>query len=274
MSTMTPPYVVILIGPPASGKGSVAGLVCQELGQIPQISTGDLLREEFCKGEKGAENGTETAGEAGEGASEPSIASLMKQGSIIPDKLVFDVLKKRLFGPQWGGDCKNGFLLDGFPRTLAQSEMLDEMLKSEIGAKVSLVLELEVQDEEILAQRACGRWTHAASGRSYHVLSKPPKSYVEACEAAEARGEPKPAACGGNMRDEESGEALSQRADDTRETLSKRLGNYYKQSRPVVERYPQVLRKVEADGSAESVREEVRRVIREELRKEEVQVNV
>ncbi len=267
MSTMTPPYVVILIGPPASGKGSVAGVICQELRQIPQISTGDLLREEFCKGEE----------EAGEGASQLSVASLMKQGSIIPDKLVFDVLKKRLFGEEWGGDCKNGFLLDGFPRTLAQSEMLDEMLKTEIGpdTKVSLVLELQVQDEEILAQRACGRWTHAASGRSYHVLSKPPRSYVEACEAAGKRGEPKPPASGENMRDDESGEALSQRADDTRETLSKRLGNYYKQSRPVVERYPEVLRKVEAGGSAESVREEVRRVIREELkRKEEVQVNV
>ena len=130
---------------------------------------------------------------------------LMAAGALVGDDIVIGIIKDRI----QQDDCKTGFILDGFPRTVEQAVALDKMLK-EFDDAVSKIIELNVPDE-VLEDRICGRWIHKASGRSYHVKNCPPKSY---------NGTDKPTV--ENMKDDETGEALYQRPDDTSEALPKR----------------------------------------------------
>ena len=155
--------VMILFGPPGAGKGSQAPKIVETLG-IPQLSTGDMLRAAVAAGS-----------EVGKQAKD-----VMASGGLVSDELVVSIIKDRITEE----DCKGGFILDGFPRTVEQAKMLDAMLETS-GDKVSLVLALEVPDE-VLTERICGRWVHKASGRSYHIKHARPKSLGEGDAPSEA----------------------------------------------------------------------------------------
>jgi adenylate kinase len=201
--------IIILFGPPGSGKGTKAPYIVQALG-IPQLSTGDMLRAAVAEGT-----------EIGKIADK-----VMKSGALLEDKIVVDIVKERIQQP----DCARGFILDGFPRTLQQAKLLDEVLFPEF---VELVVALHATDD-VLATRICGRWIHKESGRSYHVEFQKPKSYVAAVEANGGEFvEPSPA----NMLDDITGEPLMQRADDTLSALMERLKSYYSLTLPVLEHY-------------------------------------
>ena len=145
--------VMILFGPPGAGKGSQAPKIVEMLN-IPQLSTGDMLRAAVAAGT-----------EVGKMAKD-----VMASGGLVSDELVVSIIRDRI----QQADCKNGFILDGFPRTVPQATMLDKMLAAS-GDRVNLVLALEVPDE-VLTERICGRWVHKSSGRSYHVKFAKPKS--------------------------------------------------------------------------------------------------
>jgi adenylate kinase len=202
--------ILILAGPPGAGKGSQAARLVAALG-IPQISTGDLLRAAIAAD-------TEVGRQA---------KDAMAAGELVSDVLLTSILAERIAE----SDCARGFILDGFPRTVEQARQLDAML-SATGQKVAHVVALEVADA-VLTERICGR-THT-SGRSYHARFVPPKSLPEgAAPTAE------------NMRDDGTGEPLSQRADDTEEALAQRLRGYHEQTKPVLEHYGGVVRRVDA----------------------------
>ena len=207
--------VMILFGPPGAGKGSQAPMIVETLG-IPQLSTGDMLRAAVAAGS-----------EVGKRAKD-----VMQSGGLVSDDLVVSIIAERTKE----ADCAGGFILDGFPRTVEQAKTLDSVL-AQAGDRVSLVLALEVPDA-VLTERICGRWVHKASGRSYHVKFARPKSLRE--------GEAPSAA---NMLDDETGEPLMQRADDTEEALSKRLQGYHAQTVPILEHYEPagVVRRVNAN---------------------------
>lgn len=183
------PKNIVLVGPPASGKGTQAAFLSQKL-QVPTISTGDLLRQEVAKG---TPNGQ-------------AIADAMEKGELVDSRVIATLLKARLAE----ADCKNGFILDGFPRSLEQAEMLDSM-----GIEINLVIEINVPDNDV-KKRITGRRIHMASGRSYHTEYNPPK--VEG-------------------KDDVTGEPLIQRSDDTLETVNKRLDTYHTQTQPVIDFY-------------------------------------
>ena len=195
--------VMILFGPPGAGKGSQAPKIVEKLG-IPQLSTGDMLRAAVAAGS-----------EVGKQAKD-----VMASGGLVSDELVVSIIKDRITE----ADCTGGFILDGFPRTVEQAKMLDSMLDG-TGDKVSLVLAMEVPDE-VLTERICGRWVHKASGRSYHVKFAKPKSLADGVAPSEA-----------TMLDDETGESLMQRADDTEEALGKRLEGYHAQTVPILDHY-------------------------------------
>jgi adenylate kinase len=155
--------------------------------------------------------------------------AVMKSGGLVDDELVLGVVKERIQAE----DCAKGFILDGFPRTMEQARLLDEVLAPE---KVGLVLALEVRDE-VLVERICGRWVHKESGRSYHAKHNPPKSLpADASPSVE------------NMLDDETGEPLMQRKDDTEEALKSRLESYYSQTVPLLEHYTAVVDKMDANN--------------------------
>lgn len=180
---------IILLGSPGSGKGTQAQFITQKYG-IPQISTGDMLRA-------AVRAGTPLGIEA---------KKVMDAGGLVSDDIILGLIKERITED----DCARGFLLDGFPRTLAQAEGLKAM-----GIEISHVVEIAVDDEEIV-KRMAGRRVHPASGRSYHVVFNPPK----------AEG-----------LDDLTGEALIQRDDDKEETVRKRLQVYHEQTQPLVGYY-------------------------------------
>jgi adenylate kinase len=182
---------LILLGPPGAGKGTQAQLIKVHY-QVPQISTGDMLRHEIkAKTELGLEAQT-----------------YVNQGGLVPDALIISMVKNRLKE----ADCQQGYLLDGFPRTVNQAEALKQA-----DIHIDAVLVLSVPDEEII-KRLSGRWVHPASGRIYHSINHPPKRLG---------------------RDDESGEALIQREDDKEETVRKRLAIYHAQTSPLIEFYRQ-----------------------------------
>ncbi|MBS1174405.1 MAG: adk [Burkholderiaceae bacterium] len=180
---------IILLGPPGAGKGTQAAFI-KEHWNIPQISTGDMLRA-------AVKAGTPLGIEA---------KSVMDAGQLVSDNLIINLVKERLTE----NDCANGYLFDGFPRTIPQADALKDA-----QVAVDFVLEIDVPAEEII-KRISGRRVHEASGRVYHVEYHPPK--VEG-------------------KDDETGDALIQRDDDKEETVRKRLDVYQAQTRPLVDYY-------------------------------------
>jgi adenylate kinase len=213
-------HIIILFGPPGAGKGTHGPKMVLQLG-IPQLSTGDMLREAVA-------SGTETGLKA---------KSVMESGGLVSDQLVMGILRDRIAAE----DCKSGFILDGFPRTIEQTKMLDTML-SESGQKVAYVIALQVPDA-VLTERISGRWVHKASGRSYHIKFAPPRSLGNNEPSAET------------MFDDETGEPLIQRADDTEEALVSRLKSYHASTEPILNHYEPTgaVSKVDANRTQELV---------------------
>jgi len=180
---------IILLGPPGAGKGTQASFLCARYN-VPQISTGDMLRAAIKAGTP--------LGQAAK--------RVMDKGQLVSDDIVVELVKERLRQP----DCTEGYLFDGFPRTLAQAEAMRAA-----DLRVDYLLEIDVPDEEIIARMA-GRRVHLASGRSYHVKFNPPK-------VAD--------------RDDLSGEPLIQRDDDREETVRRRLQVYHAQTQPLIAYY-------------------------------------
>lgn len=199
-STFWPRNILILFGPPGAGKGT-HGPKIENMLELPQLSTGDMLRAAVA-------NKTEVGQKA---------EAIMKAGGLVSDDIVVGIIRDRIKE----ADCKFGFILDGFPRTIAQAQALDKMLADE-GACVTKVVELQVPDE-VLEERICGRWIHKSSGRSYHVKFAPPKTMKLGSDG-------KPVAS--SMKDDETGEPLMQRKDDTSAALIKRLQGYHGETVP------------------------------------------
>jgi len=193
---------VILLGPPGAGKGTQAAFICEAYG-IPQISTGDMLRAAVKAGTP--------LGLAAQ--------AVMDSGSLVSDDIIIALVAERLAQP----DCANGYLFDGFPRTIPQAEALRNA-----GVDVDYVLEIDVPDAAIV-ERMSGRRVHLPSGRSYHVIFNPPKV---------------------TARDDVTGEPLIQRADDCEETVRNRLAVYHAQTEPLVAYYS----RWEASGDARAPR--------------------
>lgn len=222
-STYWPRSIMILFGPPGAGKGTHGPKIENLLG-LPQLSTGDMLR-------------------AAVGAKTPvglKAKAVMESGGLVSDDIVIGIIRDRIQEP----DCKFGFILDGFPRTLVQAKALDKLLAEE-GAAVSKVVELNVPDE-VLTERITGRWIHKSSGRSYHVKFAPPKSMELGAD-----GKPKAE----SMKDDETGEPLMQRGDDTEAALTKRLDGYHKETVPILNHYSPtgVVRTVNANQKMDGV---------------------
>ena len=180
---------VILLGPPGAGKGTQAQFITEKYG-IPQISTGDMLRAAV---KAGSELGLQAK-------------SVMEAGGLVSDDLIIALVKERIEEP----DCVNGFLFDGFPRTIPQAQALVDA-----GVVIDYVIEVYVEDEEIVS-RLSGRRVHEASGRVYHVEHNPPQQ---------------------DGVDDVTGEPLVQRADDSAETVRNRLTVYHEQTEPLVAFY-------------------------------------
>ena len=182
---------LILLGAPGAGKGTQAGFICKHFG-IPQISTGDMLRA-------AVKAGTPLGLAA---------KQVMDAGGLVSDDIIIGLVKERIAQP----DCANGFLFDGFPRTIPQADAMKAA-----GVKLDHVVEIDVPDAAII-ERMSGRRSHLPSGRTYHVKFNPPK--VEGL-------------------DDVTGEPLTQREDDKEETVRKRLQVYQSQTRPLVDYYSQ-----------------------------------
>lgn len=221
-------YLCISFNSTGAGKGT-HGPKVEELLNVPQLSTGDMLR----------------AAVAAQTEIGKKAQAVMKAGGLVSDDIVIGIIRDRIQEP----DCQFGFILDGFPRTLAQAKALDEMLAKE-GASVTKVIELQVPDS-VLEERICGRWIHKNSGRSYHVKYAPPKSM----KLNEKSGAPIPE----TMKDDETGEPLMQRADDTAAALVKRLQAYHADTVPILKHYQPkgIVRTVNANQGMEGVWKEV-----------------
>jgi adenylate kinase len=226
--TYWPRNILILFGPPGAGKGTHGPKIEQLLG-IPQLSTGDMLRAAVA-------NQTPVGRKA---------EAVMKAGGLVSDDIVVGIIRDRIQEP----DCATGFILDGFPRTLAQAKALDMMLSRLGGASVTKVVELNVPDA-VLEERICGRWIHKDSGRSYHVKYAPPASMK-----LDAAGQPIAA----TMLDDETQQPLMQRKDDTASALIKRLQGYHKETVPILKHYSPkgIVRSVDANQGMEGVWKEV-----------------
>ena len=195
----------ILLGPPGAGKGTQAVKIVEKYG-IPHISTGDIFRENI-------KNGTELGKKAQE---------YMNRGELVPDDLVIEIATDRLLKD----DCKNGFLLDGFPRTVYQAEKLDEFLAAHDG-KIDTVLDIAVGKDELIT-RLTGRRVCKACGASFHVVNIPPKK-EGVCDY-----------CGGE---------LIQRADDNLETVTNRIDVYESQTKPLIDYYEKAGNIAHIDGT-------------------------
>jgi adenylate kinase len=180
---------LILLGPPGAGKGTQAAAICQQYG-IPQVSTGDMLRAAI---QAGTPLGL-------------AAKQVMDKGGLVADDVIVALVEERIAQP----DCANGFLFDGFPRTIPQAEAMRTA-----GVKLDRVLEIDVPDDALI-ERISGRRVHPPSGRSYHVRFNPPKV---------------------PGLDDETGEPLVQRDDDREETVRRRIEVYKQQTHPLVDYY-------------------------------------
>ena len=194
---------IILLGPPGAGKGTQAQFIKESLG-VPQISTGDMLRAAVGSG---SELGNR-------------VKAVMDAGALVSDDIIIDLVKERI----QADDCANGFLFDGFPRTIRQAQAMDDA-----GIPIDAVVEIQVEDDE-LVKRITGRRVHPGSGRVYHLQYNPPKQQGV---------------------DDVTGEELQQREDDTESTVRERLAIYYEQTQPLVAFYSEKshLKYIEIDGS-------------------------
>ena len=210
---------LILLGGPGAGKGTQATYIKEKYG-IPQISTGDMLRAHV-------KNGTELGKAA---------KKIMDSGALVSDDIIIGMVKERINEP----DCANGFLFDGFPRTIPQADAMKHA-----GIKLDYVVEIAVDDAEII-ERMSGRRSHLPSGRTYHIRFNPPK----------VAG-----------KDDVTGEDLVQREDDKEETVKKRLSVYHEQTEPLVAYYrnwatgdeinaPRYL-KIPGVGKVEAIRDKI-----------------
>jgi len=209
---------IILLGPPGAGKGTQAQFIMEKYG-IPQISTGDMLRAAV-KAETNL--GLE-------------VKKVMDSGGLVSDEIIIALVKERIQET----DCENGFLFDGFPRTIPQAEALASQ-----GVEIDFIVQIAVDDSEIIA-RMSGRRVHEASGRVYHVNFNPPK------EAD---------------KDDVTGEPLIQRKDDAEDTVRSRLDVYHQQTKPLVSFYQDLSKNspagikyicVEGVGNVESIRDKI-----------------
>jgi adenylate kinase len=210
---------LILLGAPGAGKGTQANYIKEKFG-IPQISTGDMLRA-------AVKAGTPLGVAA---------KKVMDAGGLVSDDIIIGLVKERIKD----ADCANGFLFDGFPRTIPQAEAMKQA-----GVGIDYVVEIDVDDAEII-KRMSGRRVHLASGRTYHVLFNPPKV---------------------SGKDDATGEDLIQREDDKEETVRKRLEVYHSQTKPLVDYYatwatsgapgsPRHIQ-ISGTGSVEAIRDQV-----------------
>lgn len=195
---------IILLGPPGAGKGTQANNLIRDYGVV-QLSTGDMLRA-------AVKSGTKIGRKA---------KAVMEAGELVSDEIVAGIIRERIQQT----DCAKGFMLDGFPRTQVQAELLDQML-AELGVGIDRVIEFQV-DNETVVQRISGRRIHQSSGRTYHVEFNPPKQ---------------------EGRDDVTGEPLVQREDDNADTVRNRLNAYHEQTAPLVSYYSNKGNLVSIDG--------------------------
>lgn len=210
---------IILLGGPGAGKGTQAAFITNRYS-IPQISTGDMLRAHV---KAGTELGV-------------AAKKIMDEGGLVSDDIIMGMVKERIKE----NDCANGYLFDGFPRTIPQADALKEA-----GVDVDAVVEINVDDDEII-RRMSGRRVHLASGRTYHVVFNPPKE---------------------EGKDDETGEALIQRDDDKEETVRARLKVYHDQTEPLIAYYTEfansnadnapVYVKIDGIGSVDDIRDRI-----------------
>ena len=210
---------LILLGPPGAGKGTQAQRLVDRYG-IPQLSTGDMLRA-------AVQAGTEVGKRA---------KAVMDAGELVSDEIVNAIVSERIDEP----DCANGFILDGFPRTLQQADTLEAML-TEKGAELDCVIEIVVDDEQLI-ERVSGRFTCANCGEGYHDVFKKPK-VADTCDR-----------CGSHE--------FKRRADDNAETMRTRLQAYYKETSPLIGYYyaKGMLKRVDGMGDIGAVHEAIRQV--------------
>lgn len=211
---------VILLGPPGAGKGTQAKKLYADY-RIPQISTGDILRE-------AAQRGTELGKKA---------KPLMDAGKLVPDELVVGIVQERLRAD----DCKAGFVLDGFPRTIPQAEALERAL-AQSGKGIDKVISLEVPDPQVIVERMGGRRSCPKCGSVYHVVQNPPRT-AGVCDVC--------------------GAGLVQREDDAPEKVQKRLAEYAERTAPLKDYYQRkgLLVRIDGVGPAEGIYAEIRKAL-------------
>ena len=211
---------ILLIGPPGGGKGTQAKMIVDKF-KIPQISTGDMLREHV-----------KSNSSLGKKAKE-----FMDKGELVPDKIILDMMKKKLMED----DCKNGYILDGFPRTIPQAEGLN-FLMQKLGHSLDNVIIIDVPDE-IIVKRMGGRRLHQSSGRIYHIIYNPPKN---------------------KDIDDITGEKLIIRKDDKETTVRNRLNVYHELTSPLIEFYSKktIVNYVNGNQDIDKVSKEIKGILK------------
>lgn len=211
---------LILLGPPGAGKGTQATFLQEEFS-LAKLSTGDMLRAAAASGSEIGKH----------------VQEVMKKGQLVEDEIMVRLIKDRIAEP----DCANGFILDGFPRTLAQAEALDDMLSAE-GKQLDYVIELAV-DDNALVQRISGRYSCSSCGEGYHDMFKKPRQE--------------------NICDKCAGITFTRREDDRAETVIKRLEAYHKMTAPLLPYYEKqgVLASVDGMAAMDKVRMEIKALL-------------
>ncbi len=210
---------IIMLGAPGAGKGTQAHMIAEKYN-LPHVSTGDIFRANI-------KNGTELGKEA---------KGYMDRGELVPDELTVRILLDRVAQE----DCKNGYILDGFPRNIPQAEVLEKELEK-LGEKIDAAIDMEVPDESII-RRMSGRRACSSCGATYHIVNVPPKK-EGICDVC--------------------GEALILRDDDKEETVQKRLDVYHEQTQPLIEFYTQkgILKTVDGTQDMMSVFQTITKIL-------------